>query len=282
MTQGIIALDIDGTTLSDNQPPPQSLVEKLFSLYANGWKILFATGRTLQWSEHHLENLPFPFFLACYNGACIFSYPEKKTLHSSFLLLKDLMALTPYVHQFGAAVYELGKDERVFIAKEKFSPYMQKHMDKRQAVQKEQEVEISSLDSLPDIQYASVRFFILKKDASFLLQAIEENTNVFPLLMKDSFDENVRIIQITAKGSSKGGALRFLKKKYPLVLGTIAAGDDTNDIDLLEEADIGIAVGDAPQELRKVAYSVAAAPENLHFLLDQAVHVLKKRKGLHD
>lgn len=280
MTQGIIALDIDGTTLSCNMPPPQSLVEKLFSLYTDGWKILFATGRTLQWSEHHLKNLPFPFFLACYNGACIISYPEKKMIHSSSLLLKDLMSLTPYAHQFGVSVYELGGENKVFIVKEKFTPQLQKHLDRRQAVQREHLVEISSIEDLPDIQYASARFFIFKKDASFLMQAIEENSSVQPLLMKDSFDEDIRIIQITAKGSSKGGALRLLRKKYPLVLGTIAAGDDTNDIDLLEEADIGIAVGDAPQELRKIAYSVAASPENVHSLLDQAITVLKKRKGL--
>ena len=64
MTQGIVALDIDGTILSHNQRPSPLLSATLASMERDGWKIVFATGRTRAWSIHHLEDLPFPFFVA--------------------------------------------------------------------------------------------------------------------------------------------------------------------------------------------------------------------------
>ncbi len=72
MARGIIALDIDGTLVSGNQPLSSTLVSFLTSLHQDGWTVLFATGRSTQWSLEHLEVHPFGFYLAAYNGACIF------------------------------------------------------------------------------------------------------------------------------------------------------------------------------------------------------------------
>ena len=117
----------------------------------------------------------------------------------------------------------------------------------------------------------------MKGEETFLQQAIEQNFGLTALIMKDSFSDDVKIVQVTASGVSKGASFRYLCKKYTPLLGTIAAGDDTNDIDLLEAADIGIAVGDAPQSLRKIAYSTAASPDVLHLVLRQAKNILQKR-----
>ena len=76
--------------------------------------------------------------------------------------------------------------------------------------------------------------------------------------MKDSFDEAVWIVQVTASTASKGQALRSLQAKFPKT-PTIAAGDDMNDIDLLAEADVGIAMASAPDELKRLS-SVVAPP----------------------
>jgi hydroxymethylpyrimidine pyrophosphatase-like HAD family hydrolase len=136
----------------------------------------------------------------------------------------------------------------------------------------------SSMDELPLLEYASMRFFVMKNDASFLQQAIETSSGLSSFIMKDSYHEDVRVVQVTAKGASKGAALRYLCKKFSPVLGTIAAGDDCNDLDLLETADIGIAVGDAPEELRKIAYTTASSPEVLHLALERAKNILLQRK----
>ena len=278
MTQGIVALDIDGTILSHNQRPSPLLSATLASMERDGWKIVFATGRTRAWSIHHLEDLPFPFFVAAFNGAILFSYPEKVKIHSIPLFLKDMYSVAPYIDRFGVFAYEMDNEERVFVAKEKYSSFLQTHIEKRKIAQNETWTSFSSLNELPAVSYASLRFFVMKHEAAFLQQAIEKSSDLSSFVMKDSFDGDVHIVQVTAQGASKGGALRYLCKKYPPLLGTIAAGDDCNDVDLLEGADIGIAVGDAPEELRKIAYTTASSPETLHLALQRARTALMQRK----
>lgn len=276
MTQGIVALDIDGTMLSHNQDPSPLLIDMLTLMHKEGWKILFATGRTVAWSLRHLENLPVPFFLAAFNGAVLFSFPERKKLHASSLLKEDVLALSPFIDRFGVIAYEMDGD-KAFVSRQSCSPFIQEHLLKRKEAQNENWVEFSSVQDLPLVAYASLRFFVMKGNEEFLQQAIQKSSFLTALTMKDSFHSDVKIIQVTAKGVSKGASLRYLCKKYTPLLGTIAAGDDSNDIDLLESADIGIAVGDASAELRKIAYSTAASPEVVHVLLEQAKNLLQKR-----
>jgi HAD superfamily hydrolase (TIGR01484 family) len=136
MTQGIVALDIDGTLLLPNQPPPKVLSSALASMQEEGWKILFATGRTVAWSLPLLEKLPFPFYLAAFNGATLFSYPDGAKIHALFLLLKDILAVAPYIDRFGVFLYEMGGEERVFAAKKNYSDFLKNHLERRRLLQK--------------------------------------------------------------------------------------------------------------------------------------------------
>lgn len=277
MTQGIVALDIDGTVVSRNQNLSPALISTLSAMHDQGWKILFATGRTSAWSMHLLGNLPFPYVLAAFNGATILSYPGGERLHSSTLSLKDILSVSLYIDRFGVFAYEMEGEERIFATKKNYSEFLKGHLEKRKVFQNETWVECSSIQEFPLTKYASLRFFVMKSDALFLQQALEENEDLLPLMMKDSLSDEVSIIQVTAQGASKGSALRYICKKYAPQAGTIGAGDDMNDLDLLETADIGIAVGDAPQELRKIAYLLASSPEVLHLSLERAKDILMKR-----
>ena len=61
-------------------------------------------------------------------------------------------------------------------------------------------------------------------------------------------------LEIVAPGVSKGTALRVLAEKLGIPIEeTIAVGDSTNDREMLEAAGLGIAVGNAREELKAVA-----------------------------
>lgn len=256
MTRGIIALDIDGTLVTQHQPLSLHLSSFLKGLHQEGWQILFATGRTIRWSMEHLATLPFPFYLAPYNGACIFSFPSRESISSSLLEFADVMKLAPYVDEFGAVIYEAGGEERIFFTPKCFSEGILHHLLQRQQVQNEEWIPLKSIQRLPHVKVAGVRFFLTPGAALLLGETINSVTSLRAPTMKDSFHDAFRIVQVTAEGASKGQALRILRnlwKDEP----AIAAGDDMNDVDLLEEADIGIAMASSPDELKKIAQVVA-------------------------
>ena len=54
--------------------------------------------------------------------------------------------------------------------------------------------------------------------------------------------------------ANKGSALRMLADELGIpVEQTMAFGDDLNDIAMLKEAGIGVAMGNAPEEVRRAA-----------------------------
>jgi HAD superfamily hydrolase (TIGR01484 family) len=271
MTQGILALDIDGTLLVGNEPPKDALVLLLTKLSESGWQILFATGRTIRWSLEHLKYFPFPFFLSPYNGACTILFPEKKWLRSSLLQTSSLLFLNPYVQKWGALIYEAGGDERIFWTGDFFEKTLLPHLEMRRNRQNEEWLSISSLQDLPSLEVASVRFFLTPQNARVLHAEIEEKSSLKAPLMKDSFNELIKIVQVTAPQASKGQSLAFLKQLYPSFV-SIAAGDDENDEDLLKEADVRIAMNDAPLVLKRIAHIVAPTSKNpLHDALKDAI-----------
>ena len=255
MAQGIIALDIDGTLVKGHQPLSSSLTKFLSSLHERGWQILFATGRTIRWSLEHLSALPFSFFLAPYNGACLCSFPDGTVLSSAYLTREHVLRLEPLSVEFGSVVYEARGEERTWYTERSFPPLVLAHIQNRQQRQKEPWLAIGSLSDLPEMDVASVRFF-LPPDEARRISALAGSLAFSAPTMKDSFDSSIWIVQATAREASKGQALRSLRTKFPKI-PAIAAGDDMNDIDLLAEADIGIAMASAPEELKRLS-SVAA------------------------
>jgi HAD superfamily hydrolase (TIGR01484 family) len=256
MAQGIIALDIDGTLVHKHQPLSRPVSEFLTSLHHDGWEILFATGRTIRWSLEHLSALPFPFFLAPYNGACLYSFPDGGVLSSAFMDRSSVLQLEQHSTRFGSVVYEAGGDERILYTEKSFPPPILTHLQNRQLGQNEQWSVIDALADLPEMEVAGIRFFLTPDEARQLSLSLSETTALRAPTMKDSYSEALRIVQVTAPGASKGMALRLLRTKFPNV-PAIAAGDDMNDIDLLSEADVGIAMASAPDELKRLASFVS-------------------------
>ena len=75
--------------------------------------------------------------------------------------------------------------------------------------------------------------------------------------IRDPFHENYQILLVTDKAVSKGEALKKVFQKMGRGKRVIGAGDDENDLSLLEVADIKIAMSHAPQFLQEKADLIA-------------------------
>ncbi len=65
---------------------------------------------------------------------------------------------------------------------------------------------------------------------------------------------NEYLVEIVAMGSDKGSALKFLANHYKIPLSqTIAIGDNYNDLPMIQTAGLGVAVGDAEDDLKREA-----------------------------
>ena len=254
--KGLIGFDIDGTLTDDHVIAPD--VMQMLNHLSKDWKIAFVTGRTFSFGYRTLESCSFPYFYTIYNGATTLQMPERRVISSHRIdrqLLKEILkrcdqvGIDPFIH--------LGYEHDDLCLWRPSKHQDQAYYEKRQAITKEpwKPVDQFDVDSA-----AYVKLFGLHEELEPL--AAHYNSR----LLRDPLREGWCILLITHPKATKGRALKELAKGLP----TIAAGDDFNDLTMLEEADVAIAMAHAPDELKEVAdITTKSIIEGIHAGIDR-------------
>jgi hydroxymethylpyrimidine pyrophosphatase-like HAD family hydrolase len=82
-------------------------------------------------------------------------------------------------------------------------------------------------------------------------------------MIADPYDGSYFIVQATHAAVNKGKIVNDLVAIHGRGSGVIAAGDDHNDLPMLQHADVKIAMGTAPSKLIKGADIVASSAQDL-------------------
>src|SRR5699024_11145446 len=74
---------------------------------------------------------------------------------------------------------------------------------------------------------------------------------------------NTDLVEISRKGVSKETGVRILCDHFDIDLSeVIAIGDNMNDMELIQAAGLGVAMGNAQPELKAIAYELTETNEN--------------------
>lgn len=256
--KGWIALDIDGTITLDKYSVPKEVIVFLHELYQKGWKIAMATGRPFAFASMALSQFTFPYTFLAQNGSAALDMPEKKLLFKTYILPNAI----PMIEQAYAGIdsdfliyagYEKG--DFCYWRPHRFSPEDLRYLTDLQTRQREKWQKVDRFENLD--AFPLVKCFghesRLNKIASRL-----KNSNQFEVAnIRDPFEEGYRILLVTDKEASKGKSFSKILQMKGRGGRVIAAGDDENDISLLEVADTKIAMEHAPDILQQVATFIA-------------------------
>jgi hypothetical protein len=230
-----------------------------------GWHVALLTGRIFSFAKGPLEALDFPYYLAIQNGADILYMPEKKRVHRRYLgadklpALDDAYAGTPEDYMIYAG-YEKG--DFCYFRKGRISDQFRAYLKK--------------LEALADAPWQPMDEFSFSKEEAFplikcagspaameaLTPKIRDIEGLAVSCIRDPIDRALSLNLITHEGANKGGAVRWLKEQLAPCY-TIAAGDDRNDIPMLEEVDFAIAMEGAPQDVIDAADLIARPAKEL-------------------
>ncbi len=68
------------------------------------------------------------------------------------------------------------------------------------------------------------------------------------------------LVEVSPNGDNKGVALKYIAERFGInISSTVAVGDNLNDLSMIEAASIGVAVGNAVDELKAAAGYVSAS-----------------------
>ena len=264
MKKGILAFDIDGTLTPRLDWIDPKIVQYLEEKSKEGWIIALITGRIFSFAREIFQRLTFPYVLAVQNGADILEMPEKKHISRNYFggdIVEKLK--TAYETEEEDFVIYAGVDQGDFayFRKNRFSPKMLEYTSILSTLG-ERPWKESDFQFPKEMTFPLVKCFGKKESMRKLYKKLQNIPDIEVSIIQDPVDTSLYLNLITHPKANKGSALNFLRKHFSADFA-IAAGDQHNDLKMLQEADLRVVIDTAPKEMLALADIIAKPPEEL-------------------
>jgi len=251
MAVKVILLDLDGTLLNSEKTVSPANYAALERAAEMGVHIVPATGRFYDAMPEVVRNLPFVRYVVTVNGAEIYDAKEKKVLHKEELEPEEAVAIYEYLSGLPALcdayVEGWGYMDRSYYGRiDEFAtvPYVAKML-------KELRTPVDDMMAFL-CQHKVQKLMAFFKDMDRRALELERVAERFPHTAVSSSIANN--IEVNAKKATKGGALLNLCRVLGIdVKDSMAFGDGSNDLSMIRNAGIGVAMGNAYPGLKEAA-----------------------------
>lgn len=246
---GLIVSDFDGTLIDSNHQILPEVRHAIEEYVANGGIFAVCTGRMLRSILPQVRALGLKGIVVAYQGTVIADIETGDIIKKDGIFYKDAAEICSVMENIGCT-YNVYSDEILYTNIPKENPYLQLYEN------------ITGVDAqfidgnLSD--YVFQHKLYCQKLAS-LVSPKERATQYQKLqaCLSDRFDVTCSadcLVEISPLYDNKGEALKFLANSYGIPLDeTIAIGDNLNDLSMIKAAGIGVAVGNAVDELKQNA-----------------------------
>lgn len=250
----LIALDLDGTLLKDDKTISEKNKRVLQKAREEGHIVMIATGRPFRSSEMYYRELGLDTPIVNFNGAFVHHPQDNKWgIHHSPLSInvaKDIVeALDSF--KFHNIIAEVIDDL-----------YFHYHDEKL--------IDIFNLGE-PSITTGDLRKFLKKSPTSMLIHTEEDQLSKIRQHLSEVHAEVIdhrswaapfHVIEIVKYGLNKAVGLKKAADYFNIPSNRIIAfGDEDNDLDMLEYAGKGIAMGNGISAVKNIANEVTLTNE---------------------
>lgn len=249
----LIAFDLDQTVLNAAKEVTPRNKAALERAAAEGILIVPATGRLFQAIPAVIREMPFLRYAITINGAAVFDTLSGTNLYSAEIPREQAVEIMSYLDQF-PVIYDCYKDNGGYMTQsmwdqaEIYAPnayYVQSIRTRRKPVPELKEFLRHETGSVQKIQ-------LFATDPALRTALLKELPLHFTdLAVSSSVSRNV---EINHKNANKGAALAGLASRLGLSRSQVMAfGDGLNDISMIREAGIGVAMENAVEEVKAAA-----------------------------
>lgn len=249
MHLGLVVSDLDGTLLDSHHQLSAANRNALLELGRRGVPRVVATGRTL-FSALRVVGKDFPIdYLVCSSGASIFRWPSGELLKAehmsaeSALQLAHVLAMRELDFMLHHAIPE---NHRCLFRRTARS---NADFDRRLELYASYMRPLGSLTEITGPMCQAVVIEPPPGPGSY--PALQRELREYSVLRATSpFDGVSTWIEVFPAGVCKSAGARWLQQARALPGSfSLAVGNDYNDVDLLDWADLACVVGNAPEEL---------------------------------
>lgn len=256
MKQHLIALDLDGTLLTENHKITIRTKKIIKQLQNDGHIVVIATGRPFHSSEPYYHELNLTTPIINHNGAYMHTPTNNnaRVIHEKLDREITLSILQALNKNFDLLALSAERINEVYL--QKTSPIFDM---------------LYGFGS-PKIISGNIYNKMVDAPVSILLHTKENETKAIHTFLGEQYGDYIEhrcwgmpttIIEITKKGINKATTLQTLAKQYDVPPERIMAfGDQDNDLEMLAFAGIGVAVANADPAVKSVANYITDSNEN--------------------
>ncbi|TVX87099.1 Cof-type HAD-IIB family hydrolase [Paenibacillus agilis] len=228
----LLALDMDGTLLDDDHVVSQETANAIAEAQQAGVTVMLSTGRAIQNALPYAEELGLNGPLIVVNGSEIWRNPQE--LYMRYLLDRDAV-------------------QQMLNLSEKYDTWFWAYSTKALYNREKWSGEVDQEDWL--------KFGYYNEDVDVLSSILAELQAIGGLELTNSALTN---IEINPAGISKASGIRTVCELLGIEMSqVVAVGDSLNDLAVIQQAGLGVAMGNA-QDAVKQAADVVVASNNEH------------------
>jgi len=265
----LIMSDIDGTILDKNHQLDSYLIELMPLLKQRDIPFVLASARSplgIAPISKELGITDFP--IACYNGALI-SLGDK--ILSQYSIDKSELLL---LHDFLKKEFPT-VSINVYSGKDWLVNTIDEWVEIEATITGESPKVTSLADFIRDEKTLVHKLLLI--DNTDTIQKLQKNLSSIDFPQTDFYLSKDNYLEVTHNQVSKKQALLELANYYQLPLTSIMTlGDNYNDIPMIETAGLGIAMGNAPRDVKTCAKAVTDSNEQNGVSKAIKLHVLDK------
>ncbi|MCR8645298.1 Cof-type HAD-IIB family hydrolase [Paenibacillus sp. N1-5-1-14] len=221
-TYKLVALDMDGTVLNEEKEVSARNRKAIANAIDAGVTVMFSTGRGVQSARPYIEELGLQAPIVSVNGSEVWKSPD--VLHKRVLVPADT------IRKLHAMALEYGSWYWAYAVEGLFNK------DKW-------------LDDVDSVEWLKFGFFEEDADKLAEIRRTVESWDLFEIT-----NSHLSNIELNPKGISKGSGMIEVCQLLGITMDqVIAMGDSQNDLAMIRAAGLGVAMGNAQDEVKAAA-----------------------------
>ena len=254
MSYKLLALDVDGTLLNENGKLTSRTIAAVKKAYDSGVHVVLSTGRSLEQTRPILDELGIEGIIVSHNGATTLKTDTREIIHEYSYDIKEVTEIIKHCRKYDIHFYVC---TALNLYVERMDDYQIKLFEKYNLVHKMSDDVLS----------------LTEKVAKFTVddqQKVDGWRDINTTKLRKTSDGFFQ--DIIHSQAHKANALEQVLKKLNInKTEMIAIGDYYNDLEMIEDAGLGIAMGNAPDDLKEKADVVTSSNNE-----DGVYHALEK------
>lgn len=258
MKKKIIFVDLDGTLLNDQKIITPLTHQSIRGFLERGNYFVICTGRPINSALQIFQSLQLPpegCYIISFNGAQIYDCTSQKTIHRCEVSADLITLIFDLAESYGLHCQTYTDTHILSKADNEEMKFYRKNIHMPLTVTEDI---LGEMDVMP-CKVMTIELHDLEKQEKFRVELKEKTGNQLQLMYSNPY-----YLEIFSAAAGKGQAVRTLCDILNIPLeDSMAAGDQQNDLSMIQAVGLGIAMCNGSEEV-KAAADVVTADDNNH------------------